>query len=121
MISTTPEPTHYPIAKISKEYPIKDLRWTLGHVNMVSTETIEWAKRLGWVITVHNGVVKQATQPWPNVEAIQNSGVPWGMGSDGTIVATYNPFDTIWQNVAGKIFPNIEVYNEDQVISRKDA
>jgi predicted amidohydrolase YtcJ len=52
---------------------------------------------------------------------IQDSGILWGMGSDGTIVATYNPFHTIWEYTAGRIFPNIQKYEADEVITREEA
>jgi len=38
---------------------------------------------------------------------------------DGTIVATTNPFHTIWEYTAGRIFPDIVVY--DKVITREEA
>jgi len=52
---------------------------------------------------------------------IQDSGILWGMGSDGTIVATYNPFHTIWEYTAGRIFPDIVKYDPDEVITREEA
>ncbi len=43
------------------------------------------------------------------------------MGSDGTIGATYNPFYTIWEYTAGRIFPDIVKYESDEVITREQA
>jgi len=43
------------------------------------------------------------------------------MGSDGTIVATYNPFHTIWEYTAGMVFPDIPKYKSDEVITREQA
>jgi hypothetical protein len=37
---------------------------------------------------------------------IHDSGVPYGLGSDGTIVAAVNPFLTLWQYTTGKILPD---------------
>ncbi len=39
--------------EIAKEHPIRDLRWTMGHLDLVSKESLERAKRQGWVATVH--------------------------------------------------------------------
>jgi hypothetical protein len=55
------------------------------------------------------------------MRAIEDSGILWGLGSDGTIVATYNPFHTIWGYTAGKVFPDIIKFQPDQVITREEA
>ncbi len=110
--------------EISKDYPTWDLRWTLGHADLIKPETVERAKRLGWHITIANHTVKpriQGVAASPPIRMIQDSGILWGMGSDGTIVATYNPFHTIWEYTAGRIFPDIIKYDPDDVITREEA
>ncbi len=109
--------------EISEDYPTWDLRWTLGHVDLILPETVERAKRLGWHITVANHTVKPRIEgkASPPIRMIQDSGILWGMGSDGTIVATYNPFHTIWEYTAGKVFPDIVKYDSDEVITREEA
>lgn len=109
--------------EISEQYPIKDLRWTLGHLDLVSAETIARAKDLGWVAAVHNHTLKPPIEgrASPPIKTIQDSGILWGMGSDGTIVATYNPFHTIWEYTAGMVFPDIPKYKSDEVITREQA
>ena len=109
--------------EISKDYPTRDLRWTLGHVDLIKKETVDRAKDLGWNITLANHTVKPRMEGKvsPPVRMIQDSGILWGMGSDGTIVATYNPFHTIWEYTAGKIFPDIVKYQPDEVITREEA
>jgi len=109
--------------EISKDYPTRDLRWTLGHVDLIKKETVDRAKDLGWNITLANHTVKPRMEGKvsPPVRMIQDSGILWGMGSDGTIVATYNPFHTIWEYTVGKIFPDIVKYQPDEVITREEA
>ena len=109
--------------RISENYPIRDLRWTMGHLDLVEPETLQRARELGWVAAVHNHTVKPPIEgpASPNIRAIQDSGITWGMGSDGTIVATYNPFHTIWEYTAGMVFPNIVKYQRDEVITREEA
>lgn len=109
--------------EISKDYPTKDLRWTLGHVDLISQKTVERAKTLGWNITLANHTVKPRVEgrASPPVRMIQDSGILWGLGSDGTVVATYNPFHTIWEYTAGKVFPDISKYEDDEVITREEA
>ena len=109
--------------ELSERYPVRELRWTMGHLDLVEAETLDRAKELGWVAAVHNHTVKPPIEgpPSPNIRAIQDSGITWGMGSDGTIVATYNPFHTIWEYTAGKVFPDIDKYDSDEVITREEA
>ncbi len=109
--------------EISEQYPTHDLRWTLGHVDLITQESVERAKRLGWHITVANHTVKPRIEgkASPPIRMIQDSGILWGMGSDGTIVATYNPFHTIWEYTAGTVFPDIVKYESDEVITREEA
>ena len=109
--------------EISEQYPMRDLRWTLGHVDLISKESVERAKRLGWHITIANHTIKPRIEgiASPPIRMIQDSGILWGMGSDGTIVATYNPFHTIWEYTAGKIFPDIVKYESNEVITREEA
>ena len=109
--------------EISEEYPTRDLRWTIGHVDLIKPETIQRARDLGWNITVANHTVKLRMEgiASPPIRDIQDSGILWGLGSDGTIVATYNPFHTIWEYTAGKIFPDIVKYQPDEVITREEA
>jgi len=106
---------------IAKQYPIRDLRWVLAHVEWITPESLERAKRLGWAIALHNHTVKLKLPGTdkPPARMIQDSGIIWGLGSDGTIVATTNPFHTIWEYTAGRIFPDIVVY--DKVITREEA
>ncbi len=107
--------------EIAKQYPIRDLRWVLAHVEFLTPELLERAKHLGWVMALHNHTVKpkMAGADRPPARMIQDSGIPWGLGSDGTIVATINPFHTIWEYTAGRIFPSIKVY--EQVLTREEA
>ncbi|MBT5030722.1 MAG: amidohydrolase family protein [Proteobacteria bacterium] len=109
--------------EISEDYPVRDLRWTLGHVDLIEKETVDRARELGWNITLANHTVKPRIEgrASPPVRMIQDSGILWGLGSDGTIVATYNPFHTIWEYTAGKVFPDIVKYEGNEVITREQA
>ncbi len=106
---------------IAKQHPIRDLRWVLAHVEWITPDLLERAKRLGWAIALHNHTVKPRMigADRPPARLIQDSGIPWGLGSDGTIVATINPFHTIWEYTAGRIFPAIKAYEER--LTREEA
>ena len=111
--------------EVSKEYPIGDLRWSLGHANRVSEETVQRARDLGWNITLANhtlsGQLRVDGGPSPPIRMIQDSGILWGLGSDGTIVATYNPFHALWEYTSGKVFPDRVKFEADEVLTREEA
>ena len=50
---------------------------------------------------------------------VQDSGLPWGLGSDTTAVAPANPFYTLWFAVTGKMLGGKHV--NDQSIDRVEA
>src|SRR5574341_2277626 len=39
----------------------------------------------------------------PPLRLVQDSGVPWGLGSDATAVTPTNPFYTLWWAVTGRM------------------
>jgi predicted amidohydrolase YtcJ len=96
-------------------------RWTLAHCDKMTIESLERAKKLGLTIALHNHTVKPAGRGGdsPLVKAIQESGIVWGLGSDGGTVAPINPFSTLWWVVTGKIYPDRKVLQG--VITREAA
>ena len=50
---------------------------------------------------------------------IQDSGIPWGLGSDATAVTPSSPFTTLWWAVTGKMIGGKKVLR--QTISREEA
>ena len=106
--------------KIHAHYPLP--RWTIAHCDTMSMESLERAKKLGLTIAIHNHTVKPPPRDGgdsPPVKAIQESGIVWGLGSDGAIVAPVNPFSTLWWVVTGKIYPDRKV--QEGTISREEA
>jgi len=107
--------------RLNSKYPMKDLRWTVAHCDLISEGSIDRAKQLGLTLAVHNKTAKPVVegQDSPPVGHMQKSGIIWGLGSDGTVVSTINPFHTLWWVTSGKVFPNqVSIKNP---VSRKDA
>ena len=90
---------------LNETVPITDLRWTLAHVLTMSEESIERAKNLGLTAAVHGQAMHQvrpivprgnATKPpIPPVQALEDSGIVWGLGTDTGVVSHYQPFVTL--------------------------
>ncbi|MBT5813998.1 MAG: amidohydrolase family protein, partial [Opitutales bacterium] len=94
--------------RLNPAHPMKELRWTIAHCDLISEATIKRAQELGLTLAVHNKTAKPAVEgrDSPPVAAMQKSGIVWGLGSDGTVVATINPFHALWWVTSGKVFPN---------------
>lgn len=83
-------------------------RWTLAHCDTMTPASLARAKKLGLTLAIHNKTVKPAGRDGdsPILRQIQDSGIIWGLGSDGGVVAPINPFSTLWWVVTGKIYPD---------------
>ena len=119
------------IEQIHKEYPIKNLRWTLAHVNQLNASHLERMKRLGMYAAVHpwaviNGGINHAVfgdsaSDMASLNTIQNSGVMWGFGSDGSRANQILPFTTLWWAVTGRMVGGTQVLRLTETISREEA
>ncbi len=117
------------IEMIDKEHPIKSLRWTLAHVNQINAPQLERMKKLGMYAAVHpwaviNGGIMHdefgdGAYDMPPLATIQNSGIQWGLGTDGTAANQTLPFTTLYFAVTGKMAGGARVIR--QTITREDA
>jgi predicted amidohydrolase YtcJ len=114
---------------INKERPIKGLRWTFSHLDQVQPQDLERMKRLDIYAQIHSRPTIQGmlmlkvhgdlTYDMPPLRMIQDSGIPWGLGSDATAVTPSSPFTTLWWAVTGKMIGGRQVLR--QTISREEA
>jgi len=117
------------VEAINKEHPIKNLRWALAHVNQINASQLERMKKLGMYAAVHpwaviNGGIMHdgfgtGADDMPPLATIQNSGIVWGIGTDGTAANQTLPFTTLSFAVTGKMAGGRKVIK--QTISREDA
>ena len=117
------------IEAINKEYPVKNLRWVLAHVNQLNASQLARMRELGMYAAVHpwaviNGGINQrvfgdAALDMAPLDTIQKSGVLWGFGSDGSRANQILPFTTLGWAVTGKMVGGAKVLR--QPISREDA
>ena len=105
--------------ELNKEIPLAPLRWSFAHVFTISNESIESAKALGLTLAVHSVSMYAPPRLQPPIRAIQDSGIIWGLGTDATIVAHYQPFITLGWVVSGKSINGQTVI--DSPISREEA
>jgi predicted amidohydrolase YtcJ len=117
------------IEQIDKEYPVRNLRWTLIHLDQLDATQLARMKKLGLYAavqprsTIMGGIFHRvhgsSADHTPPFRMIQDSGIIWGLGTDAFEVNQYRPFTTIAFAVTGKMVGGTVVNN--QTISREDA
>jgi predicted amidohydrolase YtcJ len=114
---------------INTESPIAGLRWTLAHVNQIDSTHLARMKKLGVSAAVHpwtviNGGINRpifgdAAIDMPPLKTVQDSGVAWGLGSDGSRANQILPFQTLSWAVTGRMVGGARTLR--QTISREQA
>ena len=117
------------VEAINREYPVRNLRWALAHANQLNASHLERMKKLGLYAAVHpwaviNGGINRRVfgdeaLDMAALATIQQSGVTWGIGSDGSRANQIRPFTTLGWAVTGKMVGGTRVLR--QPISREDA
>lgn len=117
------------VEAVNKEYPIRNLRWVFAHVNQINAAQLERMQKLGMYAAVHpwaviNGGIMHddfgdGAYEMPPLRTIQNSGIVWGLGTDGTAANQILPFTTLEFAVTGRMAGGAKVNRE--TISREDA
>jgi len=117
------------VEKVHSQHPIKPLRWTFAHLDQVDAAQLERMKKLGMYAAVHSRPTIQglmmrkphgaAATSMPPLRLLQDSGLRWGLGTDGTMVSPINPFLTLYWAVTGKMVGGAKV--TDQTLSRAEA
>lgn len=114
----------------NQHHPIAGLRWTLGHIAILSDDDIAVLRDLGIVVTTHTSahIYKRGPEHlgrlpperWCEIvplRRLDEAGVQISLGSDN---APYSLFHSIWHTVARRARTGVTV-NPDQAISRADA
>ncbi len=117
--------------RVNRDRPIRPLRWSVTHAEGITAAHLERARRLGVTIALrsHSVIGNQrraiaaygapAARRMPPLRLVQDSGLTWGLGTDGTRAAQVNPFITLWWAVTGLSLGGERVL--DEPISREQA
>jgi predicted amidohydrolase YtcJ len=107
---------------IAKDYPLKDLRWTLIHANNISEQVLKALIDLGVGVLPHGSARYLGTTPnaGPPFRRIADSGVIAGAGSDATNVAPLDPWLALFYMTTGRNLAG-QLTNDGQQVSRVEA
>jgi len=118
-------------AEVNEVVPIRDLRWVLGHIAVLSREQVSKIRDLGLVLTTHTnryiykeGHLLQARNGLPDEDSIsplrwlEEAGVTYALATDNVPVSLFYP---MWQAVSRQSMYTQRMVGERQAISRESA
>jgi predicted amidohydrolase YtcJ len=120
------------IEDVNKEIPLNGLSWFFDHAETVTVENLKRIKSLGGGIAIQHRMAyqgesfirrygKTAAQHAPPVKRMLEMDIPVGMGTDGTRVASYNPWIGLYWLTTGKTVGGTQVMSPENTIDRKAA
>jgi predicted amidohydrolase YtcJ len=118
--------------RVDREISIRDLRWSLAHLNDASPATLRRMKALGMGWTMQDAMYfsgeetersagKTAVERMPPVETARELGVPIGAGTDAHRVAPYSPFTALQWALDGKSVGGKSLRGPKETPSRENA
>lgn len=117
---------------VNREIPFAGLRWFFDHAETVSEKNLDRIQALGGGIAVQHRMAfqgeyfidrygKAAVSHSPPIRKMLDRGIPVGAGTDGTRVASYNPFVSLYWMVSGKTVGGTAMYGDENRLSRAEA
>ena len=119
--------------RVNSRRKIWPLRWCITHAEEITPGHLERGRRLDLTLQVRSmGVIggqqhavevhgADAVRGMPPLRAIADSGLAWGLGTDGTKAAQVNPFITLWWAVTGRSLAGDAAIDPDLTLSREEA
>ena len=118
--------------EINKTQPFNKVRWIIDHAETVSDKNLARIKKLGGAIAVQGRMAfagedfakrygKQQTKRTPPIKKMLAMGIPVGFGTDGTRVASFNPWATYYWAVSGKTVGGYTLYDKTNTLDRLTA
>ncbi|HSG65958.1 MAG TPA: amidohydrolase family protein [Gammaproteobacteria bacterium] len=118
------------IASINADFPLRQLRWSVTHADNIGAPEIERVRALGMNLQLRSISVLgnraavferfgDAAYHMPPLRLVQDSGVPFGLGTDGTKAGQIDPFVTLWWAVTGRALNGQVVLEE--TLTREEA
>jgi hypothetical protein len=100
--------------------PIRPLRWSVTHAEGITPKQIERARRLGVTVQLRSqSVIRDSRATVAPLRLLQDSGLSWGLGTDGTRAAQINPFTSLWWAVTGRSLGGAQLL--DEPLTREEA
>ncbi len=120
------------LEEINKEMPLGDLVWMIDHAETISAENMKRIKELGGGIAIQHRMAyqgesfirrygKKAALDAPPVKQMLAMGIPVALGTDGTRVASYNPWVALKWITTGKTIGGVQTMAKENTLDRYTA
>ncbi|MFC3196526.1 amidohydrolase [Parapedobacter deserti] len=120
------------IEEVNQETPLDGLVWFFDHAETVSEDNLQRIKTLGGGIAIQHRMAYQGEtfiqrygrKPAlnaPPIKRIMELGLPTGLGTDGTRVASYNPWVALYWITTGKTVGGTQLMAEENTLDRTTA
>lgn len=120
------------IEAVNKETPLNGLVWFIDHAETISETNLKRIKALGGGVAIQHRMAyqgelfirrygKAAALAAPPVKKMLELGIPVGLGTDGTRVASYNPWIALYWITTGKTIGGTSVMASENVLDRTTA
>jgi predicted amidohydrolase YtcJ len=109
--------------RLNREVPIRNLRWSIAHLNDASPQSLERMKALGigWTVQDMLYFSEDGSRTMPPVTTARKLGVPVGAGTDAHRIASYNPFTSLQWLLDGKAAGGLALRRVDEPPTRQEA
>lgn len=120
------------IEAVNQETPLNGLVWFFDHAETISEANLKRIKALGGGISIQHRMAfqgesfirrygKAAAQAAPPVKKMLEMGIPVALGTDGTRVASYNPWTALYWITTGKTVGGTQVMARENTLDRTTA
>jgi predicted amidohydrolase YtcJ len=120
------------IESVNRETPLNGLPWFFDHVETVSAENLQRIKALEGGIAIQHRMAYQgesfirrygrkAAEAAPPFKQMLSMGIPVALGTDGTRVASYNPWIALYWITTGKTVGGTTVMSKANTVDRITA
>jgi len=117
---------------VDREHPFDGLKCIIDHAETISRASLQRVKALGCGVALQSRMAfageffrerygENAAGTAPPLRMLVGSGVPVGLGSDATRVASYNPWLTLYWVVSGRSVGHTMLYPQDNRLTRSEA
>ena len=120
------------VEDVSRDYPVRDLRWTVLHLYNASEDSLTRMKALGLIWGVQDGlyfggerlqkeVGVEAAKQMPRIATALKLGLTVAGGTDAHRVSSYNPFVSLQWYLDGTTIGGVQTRGDAEAPSRRQA